>query len=67
MATLLKQKAQELEVPLIMYGEEAAFATGLHFLVQGDIVLCNPSTMIGNVGFVASPNMLKKFAEDWHF
>ena len=50
-----------------MYGEEAAFATGLHFLVQGDIVLCNPSTMIGNVGFVASPNMLKKFAEDWHF
>ena len=64
---LLQQTAERLEVPLVMYCEEAATATGLHLLVHGDVVLCNPSSMLGNVGFAANPTMLTEFAKDWHF
>lgn len=58
-ASLLKAKAKELDVPLITCAEEVAFSTGLHLLMQGDIVICNPCSMLGNVGFVANPPMLK--------
>ena len=64
---ILKQKAKDLDVPLITYAEEKAMATGLHLLMYGDVILCNPCSMIGNVGFNASPSMLKHFAEDWNF
>ena len=52
---LFQQAAQRLEVPLVMYCEEVALASGLHLLVHGDVVLANPSSMLGNVGFYASP------------
>ena len=66
-ALLLRQTAEKLDVPLVMYCEEAAIATGMHLLVHGDVVLCNPSSMLGNVGFAANPTMLKEFIKEWHF
>lgn len=59
--SLLKTKAKELGVPLITFAEEAAFSTGLHLLMYGDIILSNPCSMIGNVGFTSNPLQLKQF------
>ena len=52
---MLKQKAKDLDVPLITCVEDQAFSTGLHLLMYGDILLCNPCSMIGNLGFTANP------------
>ena len=52
---LLKKKATDLGVPLITSAEEQVFSTGLHLLMYGDTIICNPCSMIGNLGFTANP------------
>jgi len=64
---LLREKAKELEVPLIMSAEEQSLATGLHLLMYGDHIICNPSTMLGNLGFTMNVSHFKQFAEEWNF
>lgn len=62
----MKSKANELGIPLIASVEEQAFATGLHLLMYGDVIICNPCSMIGNLGFTANPLQLKAFVQDWN-
>jgi hypothetical protein len=52
------------EVPFVTYAEESAFNSGLALLMYGDVVLANPFSQVGNIGFRMTPWMLKAFMHD---
>ena len=63
---MLRRKARELEVPLVMYAESMALAHGMHLLAYGDHVLANETCFLGNFGEMRNAYYIKDFVEDWH-
>ena len=49
-----------------MFAEEQSLATGLHLLMYGDHIICNPSSMLGNLGFTTNVSHFKELAEAWN-
>ena len=62
--TLLR-KTKEIgnETKLITYAEDSCLGVGFHLLQYGDVVLSNPNSFLGNVGFSANPWNFKEFSE----
>ncbi|CDW86262.1 peptidase s49 [Stylonychia lemnae] len=50
-------------VKLITYAEDTCLGVGFQLLSYGDIVLSNPNSLLGNVGFSSDPWNLKEFSE----
>eukprot|EP00347_Sterkiella_histriomuscorum_P000440 403375856 len=68
MGEMLQKKVKDLgDVPLITYAEDSCLGVGFHMLSHGSVVLSNPNSFLGNVGFSADPWNLKEFAEHWRF
>lgn len=66
MGKMFREKAKELEVPLVTYAEEMALFNGMHLLMQGDHVLASEVSILGNIGQRMTPYYAKDFLEDWH-
>lgn len=59
----LHKKSADLGVPLVTHAEDSSLGASFHLLMQGHTVLADKATFVGNIGFRATPWMLKDFVK----
>ena len=50
-----------------MGAEDMVLGPAFHLLMYGDKIIANETSMLGNIGYMSDPWMLKDFAKHWNF